>query len=83
MTHDHDALLSLFDHEMREQARPDGPGVRIERTADVVRQVGAASDWNGVVWSAPDLDAARADAAIAAQVERFTELGLDEFEWKL
>ncbi|WP_411086474.1 GNAT family N-acetyltransferase [Streptomyces sp. 061-3] len=83
MTHDHDALLSLFDHEMREHARPDGPGVRVERTADVVRQVGAADDWNGVVWSAPDLDAVRADAAIAAQVERFTALGLDEFEWKL
>ncbi|MEU8674395.1 GNAT family N-acetyltransferase [Streptomyces sp. NPDC048560] len=75
-------LLALFDDEMREHARPDGPGVRVERAGDVVRQVGTADDWNGVVWSAPDLDPARADAAIAAQVAYFTSLGHDEFEWK-
>ncbi|MFE3900215.1 GNAT family N-acetyltransferase [Streptomyces sp. NPDC059153] len=83
MNHDRDTLLTLFDRDMREHARPDGPGVRVERTGDVVRQVGAADDWNGVVWSAPDLDAVRADAAIAAQVAHYTALGHDEFEWKL
>ncbi|WP_413752355.1 GNAT family N-acetyltransferase [Streptomyces sp. R-74717] len=83
MNHDRDTLLTLFDREMREHARPDGPGVRVERAGDVVRQVGAADDWNGVVWSAPDLDAVRADAAIAAQVAHYTALGHDEFEWKL
>ncbi|MGW2086148.1 GNAT family N-acetyltransferase [Streptomyces sp. NPDC001880] len=83
MNHEHQALLALFDREMREHARPDGPGVRVERTGDVVRQVGAFGDWNGVVWSAPDLDPARADAVIAAQVARYTELGHGEFEWKL
>ncbi|MEE1770938.1 GNAT family N-acetyltransferase [Streptomyces sp. JV185] len=83
MNHDPEALLALFDHEMREHARPDGPGVRIERTGDVVRQVGAADDWNGVVWSAPELDPARADSVIEAQVVRYTALGHDEFEWKL
>ncbi|MEW2490959.1 GNAT family N-acetyltransferase [Streptomyces sp. NPDC048411] len=83
MTHDRDLLLTLFDRELREHARPDGPGVRVERTADVVRQAGSADDWNGVVWSAPGLDAVRADAAIAEQVEHFTALGHDEFEWKL
>jgi GNAT superfamily N-acetyltransferase len=83
MTRDHDILLTLFDRELREHARPDGPGVRVERTADVVRQAGAADDWNGVVWSAPGLDAVRADAAIAEQLEHFTALGHDEFEWKL
>ncbi|MFJ5815963.1 GNAT family N-acetyltransferase [Streptomyces sp. NPDC093108] len=41
MNPDHEALLALFDREMREHARPDGPGVRIERTGEVVRQVGA------------------------------------------
>ncbi|MER6119518.1 GNAT family N-acetyltransferase [Streptomyces sp. NPDC001743] len=76
-------LLAVFDREMREQARPDGPGVRVERTADVVRLVGTDHDWNGVVWSSPDLDAARADAAIAAQVAHCTALGHGEFEWKL
>jgi ribosomal protein S18 acetylase RimI-like enzyme len=76
-------LLAAFDREMREQARPEGPGLRVERTADVVRQVGTDRDWNGVVWSSPDLDAARADAAIAAQVAHCTALGYGEFEWKL
>ncbi|MFE6666056.1 GNAT family N-acetyltransferase [Streptomyces sp. NPDC057697] len=83
MNADQEALLSLFDREMREHARPDGPGVRVERTGEVVRQVGAADDWNGVVWSAPDLDPARADAVIAAQVARYEALGHGEFEWKL
>ncbi|MEV7234763.1 GNAT family N-acetyltransferase [Streptomyces sp. NPDC051020] len=83
MTHDRDLLLTLFDRELREHARPDGPGVRVERTADVVRQAGSADDWNGVIWSAPGLDGLRADAAIAEQVEHFTALGHDEFEWKL
>ncbi|MGW2657090.1 GNAT family N-acetyltransferase [Streptomyces sp. NPDC001478] len=76
-------LLAVFDREMREHARPDGPGVRVERTADVVRQVGTDDDWNGVVWSAPDLDGARADAAIAAQVALCEERGYGSFEWKL
>ncbi|MDQ0792960.1 GNAT family N-acetyltransferase [Streptomyces sp. B1I3] len=75
-------LLALFDHEMREHARPDGPGVRVERDGPLVRQVGGADDWNGVVWSAPDMDATAADAAIAAQVAYYTALGHDEFEWK-
>ncbi|WP_129266420.1 GNAT family N-acetyltransferase [Streptomyces sp. M3] len=78
-----DEMLALFDHEMREHARPDGPGVRVERESDVVRQVGSADDWNGVVWTAPDLDAVRAEAAIAAQVEHYTGLGHAEFEWKV
>ncbi|MFD9541104.1 GNAT family N-acetyltransferase [Streptomyces sp. NPDC060022] len=77
------STLALFDHEMRENARPDGPGVRVERTGDLVRQTGGADDWNGVVWTAPDLGPEQADAAIAAQVEHYTSLGHDEFEWKL
>lgn len=77
---DHTALLALFDRELREEARPDGPGVRVERTGEVVRRVATAQGWNGVVWSA--LDEETADAAIAEQIARFTGLGL-EFEWKL
>ncbi|MFF4094858.1 GNAT family N-acetyltransferase [Streptomyces sp. NPDC001834] len=83
MTHDRDALLTLFDREMREHAHPDGPGVRVERTGDVVRMTDPAGGWGTVVWSAPDLDARRADAAIAAQVAHCAASGLDEFEWKL
>ncbi|MFJ2204370.1 GNAT family N-acetyltransferase [Streptomyces microflavus] len=76
-------IRDLFDREMREHARPDGPGVRVERSGPVVRQVGGPDDWNGVVWSDPELDAAGADAAIAAQIEHCTALGLPDFEWKL
>lgn len=67
-------VLTLFDRRMRQHA--DGG----ERIGDVVRQVGAEGDWNGIVWSG--LDPATADAAIARQVRYFTALGRD-FEWKL
>ncbi|MFI9103356.1 GNAT family N-acetyltransferase [Streptomyces fildesensis] len=78
---DHEAVLALFDRQMRRDARADDPATRIERTGDVVRQVGAGNeDWNAVVWS--DLDGATADEAIAAQVRHFAALGR-EFEWKL
>ncbi|GAB2893360.1 GNAT family N-acetyltransferase [Streptomyces deserti] len=77
---DHATVLALFDRDVREGARPDGPDTRVERTGDVVRQVASAQGWNGVVWSA--LDAADADAAIAEQIAYYTGLGLD-FEWKL
>ncbi|WP_299538238.1 GNAT family N-acetyltransferase [uncultured Streptomyces sp.] len=76
-------LLALFDRVLREHARPDGPGVRVERAGPVVRQTGTADDWNGVVWSDPALDAPGAEAAVAAQVAHYTALGHDLFEWKL
>lgn len=71
---DHDEVLTLFDHQMRQHAQG------AERVGDVVRQVCADGDWNGVVWSG--LDPAAANAAIAEQVRYFTSLGRD-FEWKL
>ncbi|MGW5619051.1 GNAT family N-acetyltransferase [Streptomyces sp. NPDC003877] len=77
---DHAALLALFDRDLREGARPDGPGARVERTGGVVRQTCTAQGWNGVLWSALDEDTA--DAAIARQVGHYTGLGL-RFEWKL
>lgn len=70
-------LLELFDVRMRQQARPDGPGVTVERAGGVVRQRGSAQDWNGILWS--DLDERTADAAIAAQIRDFA----GPFEWKL
>ncbi|MEU4118555.1 GNAT family N-acetyltransferase [Kitasatospora sp. NPDC028055] len=76
---DHDHVLALFDQRIRRDARPDGPGVRVERDGAVVRVVGGEHAWNCIVWSG--LDEAGADAAIAAQVAHFTGLGL-EFEWK-
>jgi len=83
MNLDRNALLALFDREIREHARPDGPSVRVERVGDVVRMSDPAEGWGTVVWSAPDLDARRADAAIAAQAAHCTAAGYDEFEWKL
>ncbi|MFG2590063.1 GNAT family N-acetyltransferase [Streptomyces sp. NPDC048438] len=78
-----DETLALFDHEMREHARPDGPGTRVERVGDVVRQTGGPDDWNGVVWTAPDLSPARAQSEIAAQLGHYAARGVSEFEWKL
>jgi GNAT superfamily N-acetyltransferase len=77
---DHAAVLALFDRDMREGAQPDGPGARVERTGNVVRQVSSAHGWNGVVWSG--LDETDADAAIAEQIAYFSGPGR-EFEWKL
>ncbi|MFD8217081.1 GNAT family N-acetyltransferase [Streptomyces sp. NPDC059697] len=77
---DHVAVLALFDRDMREDARPDSPGARVERIDKVVRQVGTEQGWNGVIWS--DLDESNADGAIAEQMRYFGELGR-EFEWKL
>ncbi|MFF7475179.1 GNAT family N-acetyltransferase [Streptomyces sp. NPDC008092] len=77
---DHQTVLALYDRDMREGARPDGPGARIERVGEVVRQVADAGGWNGVLWS--DLDASTADRAIAEQVGFFAAHG-QEFEWKV
>ncbi|MEU6666765.1 GNAT family N-acetyltransferase [Streptomyces sp. NPDC046727] len=76
---DHTAVLARYDQDMREGARPDGPGARIERAGGVVRQVADALGWNGVLWSG--LDAADADRAIQDQIAYFTGQGRD-FEWK-
>ncbi len=77
---DHASVLALHDRDLREGARPDGPGARVERVGGVVRQVADGYGWNGVLWS--DLDAADADAVITEQIAFFTGLGRD-FEWKL
>ncbi|MGA5323255.1 GNAT family N-acetyltransferase [Streptomyces seoulensis] len=77
---DHAAVLARYDLDMRQGARPDAPGARIERAGAVVRQVAGERGWNGVVWSG--LDAAGADRAIGEQIAYFTGLDRD-FEWKL
>ncbi|AXG80980.1 GNAT family N-acetyltransferase [Streptomyces paludis] len=77
---DQEAVRAAFDRQLRERALPDGPGVRVERAGDVVRQVGGAHDWNGVLWS--DLTGATADRAVAEQAAYFAARGL-EAEWKL
>ncbi|MFD7293667.1 GNAT family N-acetyltransferase [Streptomyces sp. NPDC059897] len=76
---DHAAVRDLFDEQLRRGARPEEAGARVERAGDVVRHVGPAAGWNGVLWS--DLDERTADAAIAGQVRFFAGLGR-AFEWK-
>ncbi|MEV0319744.1 GNAT family N-acetyltransferase [Streptomyces sp. NPDC050658] len=73
-------VLAAYDRQLRREVRTDSPGARVERAGAVVRQTGAAHDWNGVHWA--DVDAGTADAVIADQVRYFTELGR-AFEWKL
>lgn len=77
---DQEAVLAAYDRQIRRDARTDSPGARVERAGAVVRQTGAAHDWNGIHWA--DVNAATADAVIAEQVRYYTALGR-EFEWKL
>ncbi|MEV0221886.1 GNAT family N-acetyltransferase [Streptomyces sp. NPDC050704] len=77
---DHEAVLALFDRDMRENARADSPGAVVERVEGVVRQIGPEQGWSGVLWS--DLADADADVVIAEQVRHFAGL-VREFEWKL
>ncbi|WP_435971811.1 GNAT family N-acetyltransferase [Streptomyces sp. Qhu_M48] len=73
-------LRDLYDRQLRREARPDGPGCRVERVGDVVRQTGPAHAWNGVLWSG--LDAPGCDGVIAEQIAYYRAAGLS-FEWKL
>ena len=72
-----EALLALYDLHERRVARP----VRqcVERGPYTVRHVGRPGDPSWVIWS--DLGGVDADAAIAAEQERFAALG-QGFEWK-
>jgi GNAT superfamily N-acetyltransferase len=74
---DRAAVLAAFDEQVRRQ--PAIAGGRIEHGDSVIRSVSGPDGWNGVTWS--DLDEGGADAAIAAQVDRFTELSCP-WEWK-
>ena len=73
------AVLAAYDEQIRQRPRPDLPGGWVERDRGVVRCISGADGFNGVTWSA--LEAADADAIIAAQVGRFAELG-HAWEWK-
>ena len=76
---DPQAVLAAFDELIRRRPEPVGPVGRSEPADGVIRSIGGADGWTGVSWC--DLDAAGADAAIAAQVRRFADLGRP-WEWK-
>jgi GNAT superfamily N-acetyltransferase len=73
------AVLARYDEQVRRHPQPEPPDGIVEDDGRVVRHIAPTSGWSGVVWS--DLDEGSADAAIAAQVERFAKLG-GEWEWK-
>ncbi|MEV3861282.1 GNAT family N-acetyltransferase [Streptomyces sp. NPDC050095] len=73
------AVLDLYDQQIRRGARPDEAGAKVEVVGNVLRHVGPPSGWNGVLWS--DLDENDVDAAIAEQTRFFRGLGV-EAEWK-
>jgi GNAT superfamily N-acetyltransferase len=65
-------VLTAYDTQIRQH--PEG---LVEHEAGVIRSIDLA--WTGVTWT--DLDESTADAAIAAQRGRFTQLG-QPWEWK-
>jgi GNAT superfamily N-acetyltransferase len=69
-------LLSQFDAEVRRDIVAE-PGIRVERTARVVRIAGL---WNCILYA--ELSAESADAEIKLQQEHFRALRL-QFEWKV
>jgi len=65
---DRGAVLQAFDERVRRRPEPDGIGGRVETEDHIVRCIGGPG-WIGVLWA--QLDEARADGVIAAEVERF------------
>jgi len=76
MTLDKDDILARFDAQVRRGFVAE-PGIRVERTVRAVRAVGV---WTCVIYS--ELSEESADREIAAQIDRFRQLG-KQFEWKL
>ncbi|WP_327005147.1 GNAT family N-acetyltransferase [Dactylosporangium sp. NBC_01737] len=73
-------VLALFDRKIRQEPRVGADsGTVVEREPGIVRVVSASDGWHGIAWC--DLDGLDADAVIAAQIQRFGQLG-QPWEWK-
>jgi GNAT superfamily N-acetyltransferase len=78
---DRAAVLAKFNDQLRRNPAAE-PGSRVERDEHLTRVISAGEGWSGVLWSdLAGLDPAGADAMIAAEVRRFTDLGRP-WEWK-
>jgi len=76
-----DSTLAAYDSQVRQSTRADEPGAHAEADGTIVRWIAAddqGSSW--ITWSR--LDAASADAVIAAQVAYFRSRR-QQVEWKL
>ena len=76
---DRQAVLAAFNEQIRQHPEPDGLDRQVERSDSVVRSMPVGDGWAGVTWS--DLEPARADTVIAAQISRFATLSRP-WEWK-
>ena len=76
---DPQAVLAAFDEQIRQGPEPEAPDGHVEHDDGVIRSISGADGWSGVTWS--DLDQVSADAVIAAQIRRFSELRR-AWEWK-
>ena len=72
-------MLAAYDEQIRRHPEVQVPGVVVEREGGVVRVLAAEDGLRGVMFT--DLDEDTADAAIAAQLERFATVP-GEWEWK-
>jgi hypothetical protein len=72
-------VLTAYDEQVRRHPEVQVPGVVVERSAGVVRVVAADDGLRGAMFT--DLDKSTADAAIAAELERFATVP-GEWEWK-
>ncbi|SCD97952.1 GNAT family N-acetyltransferase [Streptomyces sp. DvalAA-19] len=68
-------IRRLFDRELREHARPDGPGVRVERAGPVVRQMAGPVELPEGVSLRPVTDAAGAELMARAHERAFSTDG--------
>ena len=73
------SVLALFDTQMRRDPPREPGGLQVMRSERITRVASDEAGWAGVLWS--DLDAASADAAIAAEVAWFAARDR-AWEWK-
>jgi GNAT superfamily N-acetyltransferase len=72
------AVLDLYNQQVRRDPRPADPGAIVERAPHLTRML-CESGWAGVCWS--ELDGRDVDEVIAAEIRRFADWP-GQWEWK-